>query len=481
MATALSSNPLCNPRLRSRNAIDVQNVHPCSTQVRSVSSWLPQVLQDFSIWGGTGTVLKALHGPDGTIPYWACFAIMNAMLRTALVPLVVYSAKMSSRFAKVAPEIQFIVTLFQNDLKKMRAEGKSLYEQRFLFLQNLQTIQGVYRLHNINPLMVFISPLIQIPFFYYAATDLRKIVNGADPELAQELTESSFYWVPDLIDPDPWFGLPIAAGVMLYANVEVAVGKRSLSGPTASKSDFAGLLKDGFQTLAVFMPCLSAQSPAGLQIYLVSSFTFTMFQSAALRNDTIRGMIGLPVMGSAPTEPKYAKEFMEFKKLEQKAREIRGDGPVLGRNVLAVGFETSFPGTARPSTIETHGLLPPDIEPAKLPGKPKLDMKSAQEAWGGQFIHGISAPVEQLEAQLAEEAKEQQSKEIAEQKMEEEKKNYMLQASDDVMEAANKGVIMAPKELLSDTKPSDNKGPSKIKPKQIKKSPKGGKRNRRKS
>jgi membrane protein insertase Oxa1/YidC/SpoIIIJ len=416
-----------------------------------MSSWLPEVAQDFSIWGGTATVLKTLHGADGTVPYWACFALMSAMLRTALIPLVIYSAKMSSRFAKVAPEVQFIVTLFQNDLKKMRAEGKTLYEQRYLFLQNIQTIRGVYKLHNINPLMVFVSPLVQIPFFYYAAADLRKIVNGADPALAQELTETGFYWVPDLIDPDPWYGLPIAAGVMLYANVEVAVGRRSLSGSAAGKSDFAGFLKDAFQTLAVFMPCLTAQSPAGLQIYLVSSFTYTIFQSAGLRNDTVRGMIGLPAMGEAPTEPKYAKEFMEFKKLEQKAREIRGDGPVLGRNVMAVGFETSFPGTKRPSTIETHGMLPPDIEPAPLPSKPKLDLKSAQEAWGGKFIHGISAPIGQLEAEWAEQAKEQQAREVAELKMKEEEKEYMFQASDDTMEAANKGVVIAPREALSNT------------------------------
>lgn len=447
-----------------------------TTQVRSISSWLPEVVQDFSIWGGTATVLKAIHGSNGTVPYWACFALMNVMLRTALFPLVVYSAKMSSRFAKVAPEVQFIVTLFQNDLKKMRADGKTLYEQRYLFLQNLQTIRGVYKLHNINPLMMFVSPLVQIPFFYYAAIDLRKIVNGADPALAQELTESGFYWVPDLIEPDPWFGLPIAAGIMLYTNVEVAIGRRSLSGPATGKSDFAGLLKDAFQTLAVFMPCLSAQSPAGLQIYLVSSFTYTIFQSAALRNDAVRGMIGLPAMGEAPTEPKYAKEFMEFKKLEQKAKEIRGDGPILGRNVLAVGFETSFPGTMRPSTIETHGMLPPDIEPAPLPTKPKLDMKSAQEAWGGQFIHGISAPRDQLESEWAEKAKEQQTREVAELKMKESEREYMFQAPDDVMDAANKGVVLAPKEALTSDKTQE-----KIDARQFKKRlVKGSKKGRRK-
>jgi membrane protein insertase Oxa1/YidC/SpoIIIJ len=452
--------------------MNTNGIYRSTTQVRAISSWLPEAVQEFSIWGGTGAALKAIHF-DGAVPYWACFAIMNAGLRTALVPLVLYSAKMSSRFAKVAPEVQFIVTLFQNDLQKMRAEGKTLYEQRYLFLQNLQTIRGVYKLHNINPLMVFISPLIQIPFFYYAATDLRKIVNGADPALAQELTESTFYWVPDLTDPDPWFGLPIAAGVMLYTNVEVAIGKRSLSGPTTAKSDFAGLLKDAFQTLAVFMPCFSSQSPAGLQIYLVSSFTYTMFQSAGLRNHVVREWIGLPSLGAAPTEPKYAKEFMEFKKLEQKAKEIRGDGPVLGRNVLAVGFETSFPGSKRKSTIETNGVLPPEtVEPAPLPQKPKLDIKSAQEMWGGQFIHGVSAPMDQLEAQTAEHFKEQQAKEVAEQKLKETSKEYIFQASDDAMEAANKGVVIIPRDN------QESKTLSKIDAKQYKK--RAGKKGRRK-
>lgn len=424
----------------------------CASGQRRSISWLPEAIQNFSIWGGTGVALKALHF-DGTVPYWACFALMSTGLRAALIPLVLHSTKTSARFAKVAPELQFIITLFQNDLKKMRAEGKSLFEQRQLFLQNLQTVRSIYKLHDINPLLVFISPLLQIPFFYYVAVDLRKIVNGQDPELAQELTESSFLYLTDLTDPDPWYGLPIAAGAMLYMNVEVAVGRRSLSGPTAAKSDFAGLLKDLFQTLAVFMPCLASQSPAGLQVYLLSSFTWTLFQGAALRNDIVRGWIGLPSMDAPPTEAKYAKEFMEFKKLEQKAREIRGDGPVLGRNVLAVGFETSFPGTNRPSTIEGSGHLPPDMMDSKegsmstMKKKPTLDVTQATAAWGGQFIHGISAPMEELEARFQEQLKEQQVIEAAK-KMETEQRQYLAQGTDEMMEAANKGVILVPKDEM---------------------------------
>jgi len=452
-------------------------------QRRSVS-WLPEAVQNFSIWGGTGYALKTLH-LDGVVPYWGCFALMSVALRTALIPLVVHSAKTSARFAKVAPELQFIVTLFQNDLKKMRAEGKSLFQQRQLFLQNLQTVQSIYKLHNINPLVVFASPLLQIPFFYYVAVDLRKIVNGLDPELAQKLTESKFLWVTDLTDPDPFYGLPIAAGAMLYLNVEAAVGRRSLSGPTAAKSDFAGMLKDLFQTLAVFMPCLASQSPAGLQVYLLSSFTWTLFQGAALRNDTVRGWMGLPSMDAPPTEPKFAKEFMEFKKLEQKAREIRGDGPVLGRNVLAVGFETSFPGTNRPSTIQGSGRPPPDMmepeEPSTMKKRPTLDVSQATAAWGGQFIHGVSAPMEQLEAQFAEQLKEQQAKDLAANEREQEQqreREYIAQTTDEMMEAANKGVIMAPRSSSSN-KSSSADAPQTINTARFKKT-KASKKGRRK-
>ncbi len=412
---------------------------------RHMSSWFsaPEFLQDLTVWGGTGVVIKSLHSDLG-LPYWSCFSAMNAMIRTALLPLVIFGAHTAARYAKVAPEIQFIITLFQNDLKKMRAEGKSLLEQRYLFTQNLQTVRSIYKLHQINPLTVFLSPFLQIPFFYYVATDLRKIVNGSDPALAQELTETNFLWLTDLTDPDPWFGLPIAAGAMLYFNVEVAIGRRSLTGPAASKSDFAGLLKDGFQTLAVFMPCFTAQSPAGLQIYLVSSFTWTLFQSAALRNDACRAFLGLPSIGNPPTEPKFAKEFMEFKKLEQEAKEIRGDGPVLGKNVLAVGFETSFPGTKRPSTIvgssddvlEELRRIEKEDAALKLSQKlPSVSMEQASAAWGGKYIHGISAPMAELEERLMEGLREERARDVATQKLDSEQSREM--------DAANLGVKMA--------------------------------------
>ena len=194
---------------------------------------------------------------------------------------------------------------------------------------------------------MFLSPLIQIPAFVYCSVDLRKIVNGLDPELAQQFVESGVAWVPDLTEPDPWFGLPILAGLMLYTNLEVARGRRNVAGEAASKADISILMKDVVQPFAVFMPCFTSYLPGGMQVYLITSFCFTIGQSAALRYDPFRLLAGLPSIDDSKPEKggEFVKQMVELKKLQIKAQELRGDGPVLGKGVLMHGMEISFPAT----------------------------------------------------------------------------------------------------------------------------------------
>lgn len=103
--------------------------------------------------------------------------------------------------------------------------------------------------------------------------------------------------------------------------------------------------------LAVFMPCFMAHQPAGIQIYLATSFVFTMFQSAALRNDEIRVILGLPEKNSNPKDGQAASEFIKLKKYDYEAREARGDGELLGSGVLAPGWESSKPGRVKASSV----------------------------------------------------------------------------------------------------------------------------------
>jgi YidC/Oxa1 family membrane protein insertase len=380
------------------------NCHlPCQYQKRTMVSWLPEAMQSISIWGGSGYMLKLLHGND-VVPYWACFSLISILVRTALFPVYLHGAHTATKMAKVVPEIQFLVSLFNNDMRAIRARNGTAAEKVRLMKSALRTLRSLYRVHKVNPFRIFLSPVLQFPIFLYISTDLRKITHGLDPILAQELVESPFAWIPDLTIPDPWVGLPIMAGLIMYGNMEVAIGRHSLSGPASSKAHITILLKDIFQSGAIFMPCFTCHLPAGIQIYLMTSFVFTTIQSAAMRTDRIRFLVGLPSMSAPPAEAVIANRFIRIKQLEQKAREMRGDGPILGfHGVLHMGYELSFAGTNRPSTIQGSGISPIHMErpSMKVVEKKPMDLSWVPQAYEDlPYIEGVTAPPWQVREQL---------------------------------------------------------------------------------
>jgi hypothetical protein len=304
-----------------------------------------------------------------------------------MIPLVVRGAKTSLGIGVVAPEVQYLITNFRNDfamLKKKEAVGGDGFRKAQLSLirYTVESLRGVFKLHTVNLFDVFKvsddeigtfcavlflymfthllynslpmqSPLLQIPIFWYFALDLRQVINGADPILAQALVDTTFLHITDLTEPDPYYALPIATGALLYFNVETAVGKRALSGETSSQSRLALVMKDFFQSLAIFMPCFMVQQPSGVQIYLMTSMVFSLCQSVAMRNDAVREAVGLPPMYQKPKgmeEGKFVKEFMEMMRERQEAK-ARGEF-ILGEGVLRLGSMPARVGRKKKSTIE---------------------------------------------------------------------------------------------------------------------------------
>lgn len=284
-----------------------------------------------------------------------------------MLPIAIRGAKTSVKFGNIAPEVQYLITSFTRDFQKLKAsspqggggivrtgDGRvgfvdTTKEQLRLMKTTVSTLRGVMKLTKVNLFDVFKSPMLQIPFFWYFALDLRKVINGVDPELAQQLVESNFLWITDLTEPDPWYGLPILTGALLYLNVEVAVGKRALTGETSSKSNLQQMMKDAFQSLAIFMPCFMVQQPSGVQIYLATSMVFTMAQSMAFRSDACRAAIGLPPVGVKPTG-EHLKEFTELAEQRMKAKEETGF--YLGEGILLLDRGFAKLGEKRESSID---------------------------------------------------------------------------------------------------------------------------------
>jgi len=495
-STTLSQIPNISARFMSTDS--TSSTSTTETITEQLTSYLPPTpdfITNATIWGGTGLLLVNFH-THLHLPYWACISLTNICIRSAMLPIAINGAKTSVKFGKISPEVQYVLSNFTSGMKTLKIANMFSQEGSFksqqtmrgqmeVLTKSLSTLRGLFRLNKVNLFDVFKSPLLQIPFFMYFASDLRKIIEGSDPQLAQQLVESSFFWITDLSDPDPYYGLPIATGALLYLNVETAIGKRSLSGEASSKSNMAKILKDAFQTLAIFMPCFMAQQSSGVQLYLATSMVFTLIQSNAMRNDSVRHAIGLPPMGAkAKTmdEGEYVKDFLA-KMSERQAAKAQG-GFALGEGVFILGSNISIPqrGKKRKSSIvvEKQDMTVDDLDETqilkiKLPDhtlqSPLLVFPDMFKTTPVPFIPGLREP---------EFYNPKKSSTDYDSLKEEEQLR--------IMEAANRGELpkdkieMAPKNVLRKT--NANKGQSstintkKLKSKWNKKK-KGGKRGKR--
>ena len=144
--TILYNYPLLQPRQQQKRNL-------------AISSYLPEFMQQYTIWGGSAILLKTLH-MNGTIPYWACISISSITVRSLLFPLVVQSAHVSARFATVAPEVQFLITMYQQNNAKLKQEKANGRELRNNLKETLGALRNIYKFHKISPFAPFKVKLI---------------------------------------------------------------------------------------------------------------------------------------------------------------------------------------------------------------------------------------------------------------------------------------------------------------------------------
>ena len=199
-----------------------------------------------------------------------------------------------------------------------------------------------------------------------------------------------------------------------------------------------------------------SNTPAGVQIYLATSMIFTMCQSAALRNDTARGWVGLPAMSSRhPNEGKIVQDFVDLKMKEKEARDSRGgiSSDVPGKHgVLFPGFETAFLGTERRGSIlGSTGTTAPIPKFDGVIASP-VDFPSLSEMLNQKVGQGVLAPRTHVMIPAGDSKDELpplegQGTELRPEHLEAERE-VMTQKTEKDMDAANRGIIMLPKEEI---------------------------------
>lgn len=170
----------------------------------------------------------------GVPNYGLAIILLTIIIKMALYPLSYKQMRSMLAMQQLQPKIKEIQDKWKNkDPKKMQ-----------------QLIMELYKEHNVNPAAGCLPLLIQMPILIALYRSLYQFpfINEA---------HASFIWVQNLSQKDPFFILPVLAGVTTYLQSKMTT---STTDPTQRMMLY---------TMPVFIAWIAGTVPAGLALYWV--------------------------------------------------------------------------------------------------------------------------------------------------------------------------------------------------------------------
>lgn len=168
--------------------------------------------------------------------------ILTILVKLVLFPLHMYSIKSMKKMQNIQPRLKEIKEKYKNDPQRM----------------NQETIQ-LMRSEKANPVSGCLPALLQMPIFFALYSMLGR---------SFELYKQPFvFWVHDLSVKDPYFVLPVLAGLVFF--IQMKVTPRTSVDPAQEK-------------VMMFMPIMimafTLTVPSGLALYMFVNALFSVFQ-----------------------------------------------------------------------------------------------------------------------------------------------------------------------------------------------------------
>ncbi len=128
--------------------------------------------------------------------------IFTIIVKTILLPLTLKSIRSMKAMQDIQPKIK--------ELQKKHGKNREELQKQTMAL---------YAAHQVNPVAGCLPMLIQIPIFFGVYQAIINLSGGDD---ATGYFANSFAWLPSLGDSDPYFILPIAAGVFQFIQMRMS-------------------------------------------------------------------------------------------------------------------------------------------------------------------------------------------------------------------------------------------------------------------
>ena len=140
------------------------------------------------------------------LPWWGSIATIALLIRIALFPLSVKSAKVSARLKMLNHDAAVINAKIQ----RFRDSGDRLGVSK----GGIELLQ-LYKRNHAHPFSLLYIWMVQLPVMFFVFCGLRGMIT------LESFHTGGTLWFKDLIIPDPTFALPLIACGLYFTNLQV--------------------------------------------------------------------------------------------------------------------------------------------------------------------------------------------------------------------------------------------------------------------
>ncbi len=187
------------------------------------------------------SVLEALYSLSGS--YGIAIMMLTLVFHILIMPLTVSQNRSIRKMQELQPEIAKLQKKYKEDKPRQNEEMMKLWKE-----------------HNVNPMGGCLPMLIQLPIMIAIFFTIREF---------QFTGPASFLWISNLAEPDPFYILPVLAGITTFLHTKVSQPAAGVAGGQQTMMLYG---------MPIFIGWITIQFPAALAVYWVTSNIFRVVQ-----------------------------------------------------------------------------------------------------------------------------------------------------------------------------------------------------------
>ena len=191
------------------------------------------------LYQGFGWVLYQIFRLVGDYGY--AVILFTVIVKTIILPLNIKQTNSMKEMQAITPEVQKLQKKYKNNPEKL----------------NMETMK-LYKLYKVNPMSGCLPLLIQLPIIWGLFGALQNPQKYVFTSGNLSALHQSFYWIPNLGKPDPYYILPVLSALTTFLQQK------------QTTTEMNQQMKIMMTVMPLFIGWISLNFPSGLVLYWVT-------------------------------------------------------------------------------------------------------------------------------------------------------------------------------------------------------------------